>query len=257
LRVTIGGFDGVHLAHQQLIKKANKVVIIEKGSSLTPGFDRLEYIKKPFDFLLLEKIKHKKPIEFIEYLKKLNATTIIVGEDFRFGINRSGDIDLLSRYFEVEIIMEIKIDGIGVHSKLIREFIKKGNIKKANKFLGKNYKIKGTKIKGQGLGTKELVPTINIELFKPYTLPKPGVYITKTNNFKSITFLGIRSTDNNFSIETHILEDFTISGMIEIEFLEFLRENKKFTSLKELKAQILNDLQKTHKFFNSLYPKSP
>lgn len=250
MRVTVGGFDGIHIAHQELIKKSDKVVIIEKGSSLTPGFDRLEYINKPFDFLLLEMIKTKTPKEFIEYLKKLNATIIIVGEDFRFGANRSGDIDLLSRYFEVEIIMEIKIDGIGVHSKVIREFIKKGDIKKANKFLGKNYKIKGTQIKGQGIGSKELVPTINIELFKPYTLPKPGVYLTKTNNHPSLTFLGVRSTDNNYSIETHILnfDNFDFK-FIEVEFVGYLRDNHRFNSLDELKSQIHQDIKTASTLF--------
>ncbi len=243
MKVTIGGFDGVHLAHRELIKRADKVVIVEKGSTLTPGFDRLEYINKPFDFLLLDNIRHLKPEEFIDYLKKLGTGTVIVGNDFRFGLNRSGNIDLLKKHFNVEVVEEIKMDGVGVHSRVIRSFIKNGEIEKANKFLGKNYKIKGTQIKGQGLGSKKLVPTINIELFKPYTLPKPGVYLTKTNGFASLTFIGVRSTDDNFSIETHILENFYIDGMIQVEFVGFLRDNRKFGSIEELKIQIQNDIK--------------
>jgi riboflavin kinase/FMN adenylyltransferase len=83
-------------------------------------------------------------------------------------------------------------------------------------------------------------------------LPKPGVYISITNNQPSLTFIGTRSTDNNFSIETHILNSkFQVpsSKLIEIEFLEFLRENRKFNNLTELKAQINNDIKKAEKLF--------
>jgi len=251
--ITIGGFDGVHIAHQALIKKADIVLVIEKGSSLTPGFDRLFYIDKKIDFLNLEDIKHLTPLEFINILKKYKSSKIIVGEDFKFAKNRSGDINTLKKHFEVEIIREIKIDKIGVHSQIIREFIKKGEIKKANKFLGRNYKIRGVHIKGQGLGKKELVPTINIELLKPFTLPKPAVYITKTNSLNSVTFIGKRSTDKTFSIETHILNSAQIpnSKIIEIEFIKILRENKKFSNLKELKKQILLDIIKTKEFYGT------
>ena len=249
--LTIGGFDGVHIAHQELIKKADIVLVIEKGSSLTPGFERFFYINKKTDFLILEEIKHLKAIEFINILKKYNASKIIVGEDFKFGKNRSGDINTLKKHFEVEVISEIKIDGIGVHSQIIREFIKKGEIKKANKFLGRNYKIRGLHIKGQGLGKKEFVPTINIELFKPFTIPKPAVYITKTNSSPSVTFIGIRSTDNNFSIETHILNSGQVpnSNIIDIEFIKILRENMKFENLKRLKEQIFKDIINAKEFY--------
>jgi riboflavin kinase/FMN adenylyltransferase len=245
---TIGGFDGMHLAHQELLKRADFFIVIEKGSSITPGFDRCYYTNLGCEYFELEKIKHLSAMEFIDILKKMDIKKLVLGYDFKFGKNRNGNIDLLKKFFEVEIIEEIKIDGIGVHSHIIRKFIKE-DIKQANKFLGRNYKIKGTQIKGQGLGSKELVPTINIKLFKPYIIPKPGVYITKTNNFLSLSFIGIRSTDNNFSIETHIIESEKLKvkseKLIEIEFLEFLRENKKFDSLNELKLQIKKDIAKT------------
>jgi riboflavin kinase/FMN adenylyltransferase len=242
----IGGFDGMHIAHQELLKKADFFIIIEKGSSITPGLDRCYYTNLGCEYFLLENIKHLNPSEFIKILKKMNIKKLVLGEDFRFGKNRSGDINLLKQFFEVEVIKEIKIDGVGVHSHIIRKFIKK-DIVKANKFLGRNYKIKGTQIKGQGLGNKKLVPTINIELFKPYIIPKEGVYITKTNSFFSLTFIGTRSTDNNFSIETHIIESEKLKvkseKLIEIEFIEFLRKNRKFNNLKDLKQQIQKDIE--------------
>ena len=252
MTATIGGFDGMHLGHRALIKKADILVVIEKGSNLTPGDDRCEYTTLPCKFFNLNDIKDLTPIEFIGILKKLNISEIVVGKDFRFGKNRSGDLSLLKKHFEVESIDEVKIDGIGVHSRIIREFIKNGNIKKANKFLGHTYKIKGTQIKGQGLGGKKLVPTVNIKLVKNYLIPKAGVYITLTNGKPSLTFIGTRSTDNNFSIETHILSsEFQVpsSELIIIEFLEFLRENRKFNNLNELKKQIYNDILNAAKCF--------
>jgi riboflavin kinase/FMN adenylyltransferase len=243
---TIGGFDGMHLGHQALIKKAQKLIVIEKGSNLTPGDDRCDYTNLPCVFYNLDEIKHLSAKEFIEILKSQNITKIVVGDDFRFGYKRSGDINVLQKYFDVEIVSEIKIDGVGVHSRIIREFLKEGNIKKANRFLGHTYKIKGAQIKGQGLGSKELVPTINITPIKNYLIPKTGVYITLTNSLPSLTFIGVRSTDNNFSIETHILMENgkwkMDSKNIQIEFLEYLRENRKFENLKDLKAQINKDI---------------
>jgi riboflavin kinase/FMN adenylyltransferase len=243
----IGGFDGMHIAHQELLKRANFFIVIEKGSSITPGFDRCYYTNLGCEYFLLENIKHLSPLEFIKILKKMNIKKLVLGEDFKFGKNRSGDLYLLKKHFEVDVISEIKIDGIGVHSHIIRQFIKE-DIVKANKFLGRNYKIKGLRVKGQGLGSKELVPTINIQLFKPYVIPKEGVYITKTNSFFSLTFIGTRSTDNSFSIETHIIESEKLKvkseKLIEIEFIEFLRENKKFKNINELKLQIKKDIQK-------------
>ncbi len=247
MKITIGGFDGMHKAHQKLIQKADIVFVIEKGSSLTPGFDRLFYTEKPMEFFELKKIRHLSAYEFIEILKKYKAKKIIIGDDFRFGKNRSGDIGLLRKFFEVEIIKEIKIDGIGVHSHKIRDFLRAGNIKNANIFLGRAYKIRGAQVRGQGLGSRELVPTINIELLKNYLLPKAGVYMTKTSTLPSLTFIGVRSTDSNFSVETHILaknKQWKIENkIIEIEFLEFLRNNKKFDSLEALKKQIEEDIK--------------
>jgi len=243
MKTTIGGFDGMHLAHMELIKKSDNYLAIEKNSTLTPYFDRIEYSSKMLDLLKLDDIRHLSKDDFIEKLKNYGIKEIIIGYDFRFGKNRSGGVEDLKKAFRVEIINEIKINGFGIHSKIIRNFIKNNEIKKANNFLGHNYKIKGIQIKGQGLGNKELLPTINIDLINNYTLPQ-GVFLTKTNGFNSITFIGKRSTDKNFAIETHILEDFKINSLIEIEFISFIRKNKTFKNLKELKKQILKDRQK-------------
>ena len=243
MRVTIGGFDGMHLAHMQLIKKSDAYIVIEKNSTLTPYFDRIFYESKMLELLELKNIKHLSKEEFIEKLKNYGIKKIVIGYDFKFGKKRSGNIKDLKKAFEVEVIEEIKHKNIPVHSHIIRTFIKNNEITKANELLGHTYKIKGSKIKGQGLGSKELLPTINIALLHNYALPQ-GVFFTKTNDNFSVTFIGKRSTDGNFSIETHILNGewrMENGKLINIEFLQFIRNNRKFDDLKELKKQILKD----------------
>lgn len=247
--LAIGGFDGVHLAHQKLFEKLSHngaVLIIEKNSSITPKKARCEYIKQSCFFYYLDDIKHLTKDEFIEKLKAdfPHLKKIVVGYDFMFGKNRQGSPESFKKYFDVVIVNEIKIDEISVHSSVIREYLKNGNIEKATKFLNHPYKIKGLQIKGQGLGKKEFVPTINLEI-KDYLIPKAGVYKTKTNGKKSISFIGKReSTDNKFAIETHLLENFDNYDKYEIEFVEFIRENRKFNNFEELKKQILLDIEK-------------
>jgi len=249
MKLAIGGFDGVHFAHQKLISLSDEIIIIEKNSSLTPFKTRLDYISKPCHFYNLDDIKHLSYLEFIQEIKKFNPTEIIIGYDFKFGKDRLGSATELKKYFKVNIINEIKIDNIGVHSRVIREFLKQGNITKANKFLNHTYKIKASQIKGQGLGKKELLPTINFSPIYNYTIPKNGVYLTLINKVPAITFIGIRSTDNNFSIESHLLQNFSHTNIYDIEFIGFLRENKKFNSLEELKKVIITDKENAIKFF--------
>ena len=245
MKITIGGFDGMHIAHMALIKKSDAYLVIEKNSSLTPLFDRVEYDSRMLDLMILENIKHLSKDEFIGILKNYGIKEIVVGFDFRFGKERNGSVEDLKKHFKVEVIDEIYYKNIAVHSNVIRNLLKNNKIKKANMLLGHNYKIKGIQIKGQGLGSEKFLPTINLESIHNYTLPQ-GVFLTKTNGFDSITFIGKRSTDENFAIETHILSsEFRVpsSELINIEFLEFIRNNKKFENLKELKKQILKDRQ--------------
>jgi len=194
--IAIGGFDGIHLAHQELIKKAEALMIVSKyNSNLTPRDYRCKFAKKPCFFYDLDKIKKLGCKEFSLFLKNEfeNLKKIVVGYDFRFGHKRSCGVNQLKEFFDVEIINEVKIDGISVHSGVIREFIKKGEIKKANTLLGRVYSIKGYVVKGQGIGKKELVPTINISVCD-FLLPKDGVYASRiligSELKNSITFIG-------------------------------------------------------------------
>ncbi len=260
--LTIGGFDGIHLAHRELIKKAQALMIVSKyNSNLTPKEYRCKFVKKPCFFYELEKIKKFDCDEFAKFLKNEfpSLKKVVVGYDFRYGYKRACGIDDLKSYFEVEVVDEILLDGISVHSGVIRKFISKGEIEKADKLLGRAYSIEGRVIKGQGIGKNELVPTINVSVCD-FLLPQNGVYATKCRInkkvYNSVTFIGIReSTDGCFSIEIHIIdkEIKSVGKNVEIFFYKRIRDNKKFNSLKELKEQIKKDIKMAKEILNETF----
>jgi riboflavin kinase/FMN adenylyltransferase len=252
--IAIGSFDGIHQGHMKLIQQVDAVVIIEKKNKefITPGYKRWEFIKKPSFFYNISNIFSMTPKEFIESLLKdfPFLEKIVVGYDFYFGHQKTGDTSTLRKLFKKDVIVvdEFKLDAVSVHSKVIKSLISSGEIKKANKFLNREYEMQGTVIKGQGLGAKELVPTINLKVYN-YILPKDGVYLTKTkieNEWLwSVSFIGKRvSTDGSFAIETHIIDrDITLrEDEIEIAFVDFMRDNHRFESLDKLKMQIHRDI---------------
>ncbi len=230
--IAIGSFDGIHFAHQKLIDMAEAVVVIEKNrANITHGYRRRDYIlNKKIFFYHFEIIKGLSPKEFIDRLK-LDfplLESIVVGYDFRFGYKKRGDVEVLKELFDgdVTIIDEVKIRGISIHSCIIKELINRGSIRAVNRFLSHRYRISGETIRGQGVGGERLVPTINLNI-RDYTLPKSGVYITKTliDNIwlDSLTFLGHReTTDGYFAVETHILnrDIYKLEENIEID-IEF------------------------------------
>lgn len=266
--IAIGGFDGMHLGHRQLFNKLCKngalVVIQTDYANLTPKTYRSEHIDSPIYFYPLENIRSLSGEEFISliYEEFPNLEKIVVGYDFKFGFKASSDTNDLKKLFkgEVLVVEEFKLDGISVHSRVIRDLLRKGDIKKANQLLGHEYKLSGIHINGQGLGSKQFVPTINIDV-KEFLIPKEGIYATKTiiNNttYNSVTFTGHRvTTDGKFAVETHIIdENFEHNEnlkKVEIIFLEKIRDNKKFEVYEELKEQILKDIEEVKDFFTSL-----
>ncbi len=264
--IAIGGFDGMHKAHQELFKNLDSngaILVIDSGfANLTPKSVRQEYSNYPIYYYELKNIKHLDGAEFVELLRKdfSSLKKVVVGYDFCFGTNRKYCIKDLKSLFKskVKIIDEVSINKISVHSGVIREYIKNGDIKTSNILLGKNYKIRGSQIKGQGLGSKSFVPTINLDV-NEYLLPNEGVYVTKTIinkiEYNSISFLGHRvTTDNSYAIETHILDNDikNQTNELEIAFIDKLRDNRKFNSFNELKKQILLDITNSKTIFDSL-----
>ncbi len=254
--IAIGGFDGMHKAHQELFKKLDVngvLLVIDKGfSNLTPGDIRNQYFKNGSVFLSLDEIKNFTDNEFVKFLK-VNFPAlkkVVIGYDFGFGKNRNGDINLFKKEFELIVVKEVKIDNFSVHSQTIRELLKSGDVKKANKLLGREYQVVATTKKGQGIGKEKLVATINLDE-SSFLFPKSGVYATKTKVqnkwYDSITFIGHRvTTDENFAVETHLI-DTNINFLpqkISIKFFVFLRDNKKFDTIELLNKQIKKDIKK-------------
>lgn len=256
--LAIGGFDGIHVAHQELIshlsQKGVLIIIDKKSASLTPKKHRSRYLKQEIVFLDFNEIKEMSALDFVVFLKEqfINLEKIVVGYDFRFGKNASGDAHKLKMLFDKEVVVvdEVFCEGVSVHSGLIRKLICSGDVKKANRLLGRKYEIMGDVIKGQGVGAKKLFPTLNLKV-EDFLIPKEGVYATFTKigdiSYPSVTFIGKRlSTDGEFSIETHILDrDIKkVRGDVFIVFVDFIRDNKKFDNLEALKGQIEKDLKK-------------
>ena len=282
--ILIGNFDGLHLGHQKLFTLAKKY---KKKHSLKVGVLTFEPMPKMYfnkdinnfrisnqkqkinllnkfnvDFVIIKKFNKEfsktKSIDFIEKIlkKKLKAKFIFVSNNFRFGNKREGDVKQLIKYEKIynyriikptPLIKEKKI----VSSSLIRNYLQKGKLVKANNLLNRKWSIEGKVQKGKQLGQKIGFPTANIDI-KDYVLACPGVYAVRVkmkNNskiYKGIANLGYRPTFNGkkLLLEVHL---FNFSGNLydkdlSVEFLKFIRKEKKFRNMEQLKKQIKTDL---------------
>lgn len=255
--IAVGGFDGMHVGHQKLFDELGKngaIVVIETGyANLTPRKEREHYTHHPIVYYSLDDIRHLDGPSFVAMLKERFPALqkIVVGYDFHFGKNRRHSHADLHGLFEgkVTVVDQVTIEGDSVHSHKIRAKIQIGDIGGANRFLGHNYTIKGTVVKGQGIGKSDLVPTINLEC-TGFLLPYEGVYAAFTRIDReehlhpSVVFVGHRiTTDGSYAVESHILgESIGPCEQASISFVKFLRKNQKFDTLENLKAAIENDI---------------
>lgn len=251
--IAIGSFDGIHTGHRTLIDKADALVIIERnGGYLTPGYKRSNFTSKICCFYHFDKIKSLTPQEFVDRLEADFPVLekIVVGYDFHFGKGKSGNAQMLSTICDKEIVIidQVSHNEIPIHSRTIKAYLREGKIALVNDLLGRRYVIDGEVIRGQGLGNKELVPTVNLQV-KEYQLPLEGVYATRTKIgerwYNSVSFLGHRvTTDDSYAVETHILDQEigAVEGEVLLEFVDFIRINQKFDSLDALRIQIQNDI---------------
>lgn len=255
--IAIGGFDGMHLGHQQLFSQLGEkgtIVVIETGyANLTPKTERENFSDYPIFYIDLDSIRHLDGKGFIDFLKKEfpQLSKIVVGYDFHFGKDRKYSFNDLNTLFdgEVMVVQEVTHNDDSIHSHKIRAKLQIGDIKGANNFLGHNYTIRGEKVQGQGIGAKELVATINIES-SGFLTPKEGVYATLTriddeeHYHPSVSFVGHRvTTDGSFAVESHILDGKVLCEKnAAISFVSFIRNNEKFDSIDELKKAINADI---------------
>ena len=214
------------------------------------------------DFVITKRFNKEfsktKSIDFIKKIlsKKLNAKFIFVSNNFRFGNKREGDVKQLIRFENTcnykiikpkPLLSKKKI----VSSTLIRNFLEKGKLNEANNILSRNWSIEGKVQKGKQLGKKIGFPTANIDI-KDYVLAHPGVYAVRvkinkySKTIKGIANLGYRPTFNGKKIllEVHLFNfsENLYNKYLTVDFLKFIRKEKKFKNIEQLKKQIEVDL---------------
>ncbi|MCX8085142.1 MAG: bifunctional riboflavin kinase/FAD synthetase [Calditerrivibrio sp.] len=281
--ITIGNFDGVHIGHSEIIKKVVSLARENDLLSIVVTFDPHPVKFFGEEILLLTDLEKKNelleelgvdchlvlnfnkelmsmdPEVFVREIivKRLKAKYVVVGYDYRFGARRKGDFELLkifSKKYGYEAIKHEKIilDNLTVSSSNIRKLLKDGELKLASSMLGRFYSIIGKVIKGDGIGRLLSYPTANIKVIE-YQTPKNGTYATKIKikdiMYDSVTNVGFRPTipgNHELRIETHIF-DFNndiYDEKVELFFVDYLREEKKFESFDELKVQISEDCKR-------------
>ena len=282
--ITIGTFDGVHVGHQQIIHRlvdtarkndlqalvltffphprmviqndANiKLIntIDEKAKQLEQlGVDHLVVKEFTKSFSRLTALEYVRDI----LVNKLKVKHIIVGYDHHFGRNRTANINELKEFgafydFEVTEIEPQEVDDVAVSSTKIRSAILEGKIPTANKFLGYNFMLNGTVIKGKGLGKTLDFPTANIQIEAAYKLiPKHVVYVVNSQ-ITWVEVFGMMnigknptvSEGNQTKIEVHFF-DFSANlygAVLKIELLDYLRSEIKFPNIEALKLQLEKD----------------
>lgn len=205
--------------------------------------------------------------EFIQevLVEKIGTKHLIIGYDHRFGKNREGSFEYLKNHSEqfgfsvVEIPRE-DIDHIGISSTLIRKSLQCGELEKAANLMGKPYFITGTVVHGEKIGRQLGFPTANIQLTEPLKIvPCDGVYavevIWKDSKYRGMMNIGFRPTVNG---SLHMMEvnlfDFSkdlYGEKLKVNFIKYIRSEKKFASLEELKNQLSTDKQIAEEILNS------
>ena len=276
---SIGNYDGMHLGHQEILAKLTAQASKMKLPSLVIIFE-----PQPMEFFLQERTNprlmtlREKLVFFKNYnidyvlclkfnaqlasltaqefiqnilVNKLNTQYIIIGDDFSFGCNRTGGFELLQEYIKTEKIATVHIDNTKVSSTHIRQALAIGDLKTAEKLLGRPYSMSGKVAYGDKLGHKLGFPTANIYLHHK-VLSIAGVFIVKVQEMIGIANVGTRPTiDGSRNVlEVHLLDfDKDIYGQrIQVEFIEKIRDEIKFDSLNLLKQQIAKDVEKARQY---------
>jgi riboflavin kinase/FMN adenylyltransferase len=292
--ITIGNFDGVHVGHQEILRRVRqrareygwrsavltfdphptKLVAPDRAPRLLTTVGRRARLMEDqgIDRVLIlpftSAIASLTPETFVREILagKLKVRAALVGDNFRFGNRASGDAQTLeqlgARYgFTAEIVGTVARRNRSVSSSEIRRLIEDGQVSVACRLLGRPYSLEGRVVRGEGVGSKQTVPTLNLET-KAEVLPKNGVYITRTRDttrareWPSITNVGYRPTFNGrrLTIETYLLTGLEAEppAEISVQFLRWVREERKFENPEALKAQISHDVGRAQAYFRRL-----
>src|SRR5207248_8541939 len=193
---------------------------------------------------------------------RLHAREVYLGRGFAFGHNREGNIELLrsvSKHlgFFADEVPEVRLRGRRVSSTRIRELLNQGRVNRARRMLGRPYGVEGRVVRGAERGLKLGFPTANV-LPRNRVIPRGGVYVTTTLIDKkwrrSVTNIGTRPTfddGSESSVETHVMERSgdLYGDVLRVRFLHRLRDEKKFSSVEELKVQIEHDATHSQRYF--------
>jgi riboflavin kinase/FMN adenylyltransferase len=288
---SIGNFDGVHLGHGEIlsavVREARALNLQAVAVTfdphperflrparalrlLTPMDERIKLLAAtgvdavvvlPFDDALAGLTAEQFVIEIL--IGKLNVRSLFEGGNFHFGYQAQAGVVELKEFgdgygFAVHVQEPVQVHGIEVSSSAIRTMVAAGDVRRARWMLGRPFAVRSTQARGRGIGTRLLVPTVNLA---PYAelLPGFGVYVTRLTVggrcFQAVTNVGNRPTfgEASFAVESHIL-DFEAVEMdeetpIELEFLVRLRGEMQWPSPEALKAQIMKDVGKAKRFF--------
>ncbi|WP_300439621.1 bifunctional riboflavin kinase/FAD synthetase [Christiangramia sp.] len=281
--VTIGTFDGVHAGHRKIIERlvnaanANNLdsvvltffphprMVLQKESGIQL-INTIEERKKlleetGIDHLVIHPFTHQfsrlTALEFVRdiLVNKLKAKRVIIGYDHRFGRNRTADINDLKQFgedfgFEVEEISQQDVEQVAVSSTKIRNALLDGRVERANMYLQHPFTLKGTIVKGRGIGKDLGFPTANLEVTEEYKLiPKNGVYVvqTKIDGEKVYGMMNIGTNPTvggkEKTIESYFFDlDKDLYGKeIDLELLVRIRDEKKFVSVEDLKIAMKQD----------------
>ncbi len=289
--VSIGNFDGVHAGHRRIFRRVVELGLERKWKPSVLTFDphpvrivapdrapkllntpeeRLEYMEEegveqvfmlPFD----KPFSEQSPADFVHdvLVGGLGARGVLVGDNFRFGKGQAGDVALLKELgdkygLHVEVTAGVRLRGRAVSSSEVRRLLLRGDVSMACRLLERPYSVQGEIIHGQGIGSKQTVPTLNLST-QADVIPAAAVYITRTRDldnqraWESITNVGYRPTfgGEELTIETFLLSPFDgdTPRRVRLEFLRRVREERKFDSPEALKKQIMSDVERTHIYF--------
>lgn len=285
--LTIGVFDGVHLGHRHLLDRVmdtalelealsgvvtfyphpRQVVFQEEAVSyLSTLEERVEIIKSLGIELIATlsftpKLARLGAREFISLIQEhLRMRELVVGPDFALGRGREGDLDTLATLgdeqgFGVRVVPPLEMDGMVVSSTAIRRALSEGDVMQAARLLGRRVSIGGRVTAGARRGKGLGFPTANLEVQPDLALPGNGVYVTRaylgSSMHPSVTNIGFNPTfgGRRRTVEVHLLDfDGDVYGQtIRIELLRRLREEKRFTTVEELIAQMHRDVADTRR----------